>query len=142
MRPLRSLALMGVCLLLGYAPRATSQATVSPKQQAAAARLIDAALADTSGYARLAGLTDKFGHRLSGSASLEHAIDWILAEMRRDGFENVRGEPVMVPHWVRGPPIGDADIAASTRPPHARTRWECRDAGWRDHGSGARRRQL
>ena len=22
--------------------------------------------------------------------------------MKRDGFANVRGEPVMVPHWVRG----------------------------------------
>jgi carboxypeptidase Q len=45
---------------------------------------------------------DGFGHRLSGSASLESAIDWILLEMKRDSLENVRGERVMVPHWVRG----------------------------------------
>src|SRR5687767_1416057 len=25
-----------------------------------------------------------------------------MAEMRKDGLANVRGEPVMVPHWVRG----------------------------------------
>ena len=47
-------------------------------------------------------MSDKFGHRLSGSASLERAIDWILDEMKKDGLQNVRGEPVMVPKWVRG----------------------------------------
>ncbi len=69
----------------------------------AADRLIDAALADSFAYNRLALLTDQFGHRFSGSASLERAIDWILEEMRRDGLENVHGQPVMVPRWVRGP---------------------------------------
>jgi len=65
-------------------------------------RLIDAALRDSAAWQKLARLTDTFGHRLSGSASLEQAIDWMLAEMRREGFDNVRGEPVMVPKWVRG----------------------------------------
>jgi carboxypeptidase Q len=68
----------------------------------AATRLLTAALSDSSAYNRLARLTDTFGPRLSGSASLEAAIDWILAEMKRDGLENVRGEKAMVPHWVRG----------------------------------------
>ena len=45
---------------------------------------------------------DRFGNRLSGSESLERAIDWILAEMARDSLAGVRGELVMVPHWVRG----------------------------------------
>lgn len=76
--------------------------SIVDRDRADADRLIDAALKDTAGYARLATLTDRFGHRLSGSKSLEDAIDWILAEMRRDGFANVRGEPAMVPHWVRG----------------------------------------
>ncbi|MBS1241634.1 MAG: peptidase family protein, partial [Gemmatimonadetes bacterium] len=65
-------------------------------------QLISAALRDSAAWDRLARLTDGFGHRLSGSASLEQAIDWMLAEMRRDGLENVRGEPAMVPRWVRG----------------------------------------
>ena len=65
-------------------------------------RIIAAALADSSAWNRLAKLTDTFGPRLSGSQSLEQAIDWIIAEMKRDGLQNVRGEPVMVPHWVRG----------------------------------------
>jgi carboxypeptidase Q len=70
--------------------------------QSAADSLINAALHDSTGYHRLGELVDRFGSRLSGSSSLEHAIDWVLEEMRRDGLENVRGEPVMVPHWVRG----------------------------------------
>ena len=67
-----------------------------------AARLIGAALADASAWNRLAELTDTFGHRLSGSRALEDAIAWALREMREDGLENVRAEPVVVPRWVRG----------------------------------------
>ncbi|MBM4185989.1 MAG: M20/M25/M40 family metallo-hydrolase [Gemmatimonadetes bacterium] len=65
-------------------------------------RLIAAALADSAGWDRIAELTDRFGHRLSGSAALEHAIDWVIDRMKADGLEQVRGEPVMVPRWVRG----------------------------------------
>ena len=68
----------------------------------AADRLINQALRDSAAWNRIAELTDTFGHRLSGSDALERAIDWTLARMKADGLENVRGEPVMVPHWVRG----------------------------------------
>jgi len=67
-----------------------------------AGRIIGAALTSDKAYERLAYLTDQIGHRLSGSKSLELAITWALAEMKRDGLDNVRGEKVMVPHWVRG----------------------------------------
>jgi carboxypeptidase Q len=67
-----------------------------------ASRLIGAALADTAAWTRLAELTDTYGHRLAGSKSLEDAVAWAVGEMSRDGLENVRGEKVMVPHWVRG----------------------------------------
>ena len=40
--------------------------------------------------------------RFSGSANLEQAIDWVIERMKADGLDNVRGEPVMVPRWVRG----------------------------------------
>jgi carboxypeptidase Q len=70
--------------------------------QPTADRIIQAALADSSAYDRLGRLVDTFGHRLSGSASLEQAIDWVLAEMKKDGLANARTEPVKVPHWVRG----------------------------------------
>jgi len=68
----------------------------------AAARIIGAALTSDRAYSRLAHLTDHIGNRLSGSSNLEHAIEWALSEMKRDGLDNVRGEKVMVPHWVRG----------------------------------------
>jgi carboxypeptidase Q len=64
--------------------------------------LIQAATRDSAAYTRLGKLVDTFGPRLSGSSNLEAAIDWILAEMKADGLRNVRGERVMVPHWVRG----------------------------------------
>lgn len=67
-----------------------------------AARIIGAALTSDRAYRRLAYLTDRIGHRLSGSNNLERAIEWALAEMRADGLDNVRAEKVLVPHWVRG----------------------------------------
>ena len=70
--------------------------------RAAAARIIGAALTSDRAYSRLAHLTDNIGHRLSGSKGLERAIEWAIAEMKRDGLDNVRAEKVMVPHWVRG----------------------------------------
>jgi len=68
----------------------------------AASRLIGESMATTFAWDRLALLGDTFGHRLSGSDSLEKAIAWAAVEMRQDGLENVRTEPVKVPHWVRG----------------------------------------
>ena len=67
-----------------------------------AARIIGAALTDDTAYRRLAWLTDRIGHRLSGSENLERAIEWAVTEMKRDRLDNVRAEKVMVPHWVRG----------------------------------------
>ena len=88
--------------LLGAAPVAAQQTDIATAYRAAAERIIAAALADSSAYQRLSELADRFGPRLSGSDRLEHALDWILAEMKRDGLAGVHSEPVMVPHWVRG----------------------------------------
>jgi len=70
--------------------------------RAPAGRIIGAALTTNKAYERLAYLTDHIGNRISGSANLERAIAWALAEMKSDGLDNVRAEKVMVPHWVRG----------------------------------------
>src|SRR4026207_2045333 len=67
-----------------------------------AARMIGDALSSTFAWDRLALMGDTFGHRLSGSKGLEDAIQWAVAEMKKDGLENVHTEPVTVPHWVRG----------------------------------------
>lgn len=84
------------------APLAAQRPATIADYRAVADSLIRAATGDSAAYARLGVLVDRFGHRLSGSASLEAAIDWILAEMRKDGLQGVRGEPVMVANWVRG----------------------------------------
>ena len=73
-----------------------------PLERGAADRLIDAGSNSTFAYERLGTLCDTFGPRFSGSTNLESALNWILAAMKRAGLENVRGEEVMVPHWVRG----------------------------------------
>lgn len=70
--------------------------------RAAAGRIIGAALTSEKAYTRLAHLTDHIGNRISGSQNLERAIEWAIAEMKADKLDNVRGEKVMVPHWVRG----------------------------------------
>jgi carboxypeptidase Q len=66
------------------------------------ARLVGEALSTPFAWDRLAYIGDTFGNRLSGSQSLEDAIQWAVAEMKKDGLENVHTEPVKVPHWVRG----------------------------------------
>ncbi len=101
-----SLAVLLCSTLL--APAAAQRKRVEPpnpiqrEYQAAADRIIAAATGDSAAWNKLAELTDGFGHRISGSEALERAIDWIIARMKSDGLENVRGEPVMVPRWVRG----------------------------------------
>jgi carboxypeptidase Q len=102
-----ALCTAGMCALTVTATPAQTAATITPRPaiaryRAAADSLIRAALADSFAYRRLAELTDRFGPRFSGTPALERAIDWILAQMRADRLDNVRGEPVMVPRWVRG----------------------------------------
>src|ERR1051326_1593076 len=70
--------------------------------RAQAKQLIDAEMQTDFAWQRLAIMTDTFGNRLSGSENLEKAIDWAVAEMKKDGLQNVRKEPAMVPTWVRG----------------------------------------
>src|SRR5215211_7067893 len=88
--------------LLLAAPAARAQAPIADRYREAADRLIDAATRDSAAWQRIALLSDTFGPRFNGTPALERAIDWVLAEMKRDGLDNVRGEPVMVPRWVRG----------------------------------------
>ncbi len=56
---------------------------------------------DTLPYHRLSYMCDVFGPRLSGSENLEKTLIWMLDEMKKDGFANVRADSVKVPHWVR-----------------------------------------
>jgi len=64
--------------------------------------LIAESLKDSSVFERLTELVDRFPARISGSENLEKAIDWIVVEMKKDGFDAVYTQPVLVPKWVRG----------------------------------------
>jgi hypothetical protein len=69
--------------------------------RATAGQILGAALTDGEGWEKLTYLATVIGHRLSGSAALEQAIDWAVERMTAEGLA-VRKQPVMVPHWVRG----------------------------------------
>jgi len=99
--------------MFGLALPARAGAQDPSRYRADTDRLINAATKDTAAWLRIAELTDTFGSRISGSDALERAIDWTLDRMRADGLENVRGEPAMVPRWVRG--AESADLVSPRR---------------------------
>jgi carboxypeptidase Q len=111
----RSTIALSLLLAAALPGGVSAQVGIATAYRAAADSLIRGATADSFAYRRLGRLVDTFGSRLSGSASLEAAIDWVLQTMKADGLENVRGEPVMVPRWVRG-----AESAELVRPRRAR----------------------
>ncbi|KAI4458368.1 protease family m28 plasma glutamate carboxypeptidase-related [Holotrichia oblita] len=53
-------------------------------------------------YDQLAAFVDTFGNRLTGTENLENAIDFMLKKLEKFGLNNVHGEEVTVPKWVRG----------------------------------------
>ena len=95
-------AIVASMLAFSPAPASAQCGGIPATYRAAADSLIRAATRDSAAYDRVGRLVDSFGHRHAGSRSLEAAIDWILAEMKKDGLQNVRGEPVKVTHWARG----------------------------------------
>jgi len=97
--------------------QAADQTTITSQYGATANQIIDAALRDDAGYARLVTLCDRIGNRLSGSESLLRAIKWSADEMKKAGLTNVVTPPVMVPHWVRGKESGSI-ISPIERPLH------------------------
>jgi len=100
--PPRMMRLLGAVPLLLVAALPISAQNLTAEHRDVAARLIEAATSDHDAYSRLTELVERFGPRISGSVALERAIDWMLVEMERDGLDNPRGDPVLVPHWVRG----------------------------------------
>jgi len=81
------------------APAPEFRAAVS----AAAVRIAEAsARTGGTGWTQLTELADDYGNRITGSEALTAALGWAAQRMRDDGLENVRLQPVVVPHWVRG----------------------------------------
>lgn len=115
-RPWRALPVCRAVIALALLAVATPvpAQSVASRYRATADRIIAESMRDSAAWNRIALLTETFGHRLSGSRALEDAIDWMIERMREDGLDNVRGEQVMVPRWVRG-----AERAELVRPRQA-----------------------
>jgi Zn-dependent M28 family amino/carboxypeptidase len=109
------MALSRISFLLLPAVLLAAPPPLSETYKDVSSQIIAAALADTDGYAKLSYLCDRIGNRLSGSASLDDAIQWAAAQMKRDGLENVATPAVKVPHWVRG--REEAEILKPVRHP-------------------------
>ncbi|MFZ0296365.1 MAG: M20/M25/M40 family metallo-hydrolase [Candidatus Sulfotelmatobacter sp.] len=60
-----------------------------------------AALNDDYAYRQLAHLTENIGPRPTGSSQALAAAQYVATELRQLGLD-VRLQPVVVPHWVRG----------------------------------------
>ncbi len=71
------------------------------KVRPAAASLMSVLQDGDSLWHTVAEFADRFPRRLSGTATLERGIDWLIERLTRDGW-TVRTQPVMVPVWVRG----------------------------------------
>lgn len=84
-----------------FTPGAPAASPIAEDYADVAAKIIAATRGDRAAYAKLAYLTDRIGHRLSGSPGLERAVAWASKAMADDGH-TVRTEHVMVPHWERG----------------------------------------
>ena len=95
-------------------PAMQPRSSIAERYADVAAKIIKHARDDRGAYTKLAFLTDRIGHRLSGSASLDRAIEWAVKTMKDEGFD-ARAEKVMVPHWVRG--VEEAAITAPVERP-------------------------
>ncbi|MGI9270314.1 MAG: M20/M25/M40 family metallo-hydrolase [Woeseiaceae bacterium] len=75
---------------------------ISDDLRVQAEALRDAAMRDTIAYELVESLTMEVGPRSAGSAGDKAAVAWAVQMLQGLGFENVRTEDVVVPHWDRG----------------------------------------
>jgi carboxypeptidase Q len=105
MRTSKLLSVIAVLLLLATfisaQRRAQHPKNLPPALAAELAQLRNAALESDYAYTQVAHLTNNIGPRLSGSPQAQQAVEYVKGELERLGLD-VRLEPVMVPHWVRG----------------------------------------
>ena len=80
-----------------------AQTSVVQLYQPASEKIVKEALGSNTSIVNLTDLCTKVGNRISGSPQAAKAVTWALKKMQEYGFDNVHLEPVMVPHWVRGP---------------------------------------
>ena len=92
-----------VPLLLAGCLTASGQVTDSTNgYDPIAGKLLRAGLGRPGAYGMLERLTSHAGHRLSGSAGADTAVELAKRLMEERGFSNVHLEHIMVPRWERG----------------------------------------
>lgn len=65
-------------------------------------RIADDIMLNGTCYDHLRILCKQIGHRLSGTAQAQRAVEWGLNVMKASGADTVWLQPVEVPHWHRG----------------------------------------
>lgn len=78
-----------------------AQPVLTEEHRANAQQLIDTAMDSDLAWERLTYMADTYGPRFPGTENLEQSIDWIVETMKKDGFDHVWTQPVMVPNWKR-----------------------------------------
>jgi carboxypeptidase Q len=78
-------------------------------------RMMATGLESGKAYEMLHELCTTIGPRLSGSPNADKAVQWAKEKMETLGFDRVWLEPVMVPHWVRGPIEEGSIVKTSSR---------------------------
>jgi carboxypeptidase Q len=96
---MKAIPLLSLLFILFTSPAQAQQ--IADQYRDAAEKIIQAAIGDDEAFEYLTEFVDTFGHRFSGSESLERSIDWIIEDLKSEGIK-VWTQPVMVPHWVRG----------------------------------------
>jgi Zn-dependent M28 family amino/carboxypeptidase len=93
---------LALALLLPAAVPARGENDPAASYRETAGRILGRALVDEGAWSKLEYLTTRIGPRLSGSPELEKAVAWAEGEMKAEGLEGARLQPVKVPRWVRG----------------------------------------
>ena len=94
-------AVVALIILPVSATVAARRRPVPPPIEDVVASLLGSALVSTEAWSELTHLCDNIGHRLTGSAALETAVDWGIDEMAADGLTAWKQEvPVRI--WTRG----------------------------------------
>lgn len=79
-----------------------AQTSLDPEDTRMVSSIFSSTLADGETHQLLDTLCHKIGHRLSGSEGAKKAVQWTRDVMKDYKFDNVRLQPVTVPHWERG----------------------------------------
>ncbi len=92
-----------VALLVASSLPLPAQSSVTAPYDSIAREIVRTGLGQDEAIGMLRDLCINVGPRLTGSPGAAKGVAWAVAKMKELGFQNVHTEPVMVPHWLRGP---------------------------------------